>query len=118
MSESHSGTIAQSESDPTSKAPNSETWTSAQFQDLDPSLYAPSPEDLAFLKSQTGLEDEEVLKQHVLEVQAEAWKVHNIVYRSSDRSDIARECSFEGYKICLHQIVWLHNVRYLRYSAL
>ncbi|KAH8119900.1 hypothetical protein DFH11DRAFT_1685360 [Phellopilus nigrolimitatus] len=42
---------------------------------LDPGLYAPSPEDVAFFKSQTGIEDDEELKQHVIAVQKEAWKV-------------------------------------------
>ena len=42
---------------------------------LDPSLYSPTPQESAFLKSQTKIEDDEELKQHVLEVQKEAWEV-------------------------------------------
>ncbi|THH08175.1 hypothetical protein EW145_g2886 [Phellinidium pouzarii] len=44
---------------------------------LDSSLYSPTPEEAAFLKSQTKIEDDEELKQHVLAVQKEAWDVVN-----------------------------------------
>ncbi|KAL5498070.1 hypothetical protein ACEPAH_3001 [Sanghuangporus vaninii] len=43
--------------------------------ELDPSLYAPSQEEVDFLKSQTRIEDDEELKQHVLTVQKEAWEL-------------------------------------------
>lgn len=49
--------------------------TSDVREALDPSLYAPSPEEVAFLKSQTGIQDDEELKQHILAVQREAWEV-------------------------------------------
>ncbi|EJD05483.1 uncharacterized protein FOMMEDRAFT_17776 [Fomitiporia mediterranea MF3/22] len=42
---------------------------------LDPNLYDPTREEIDFLKSQTGITDEEELKQHVLAVQKEAWAV-------------------------------------------
>ncbi|EGN91680.1 hypothetical protein SERLA73DRAFT_118302 [Serpula lacrymans var. lacrymans S7.3] len=35
-----------------------------------------TPEDIAFLKSETGIDDDETLKRHILAVQAEAYKVH------------------------------------------
>ncbi|KAL5498700.1 hypothetical protein ACEPAH_2055 [Sanghuangporus vaninii] len=44
---------------------------------LDPSLYNPSREEIDFMKGQTGIEDEEELKQHVISVQKEAWDVVN-----------------------------------------
>ena len=47
---------------------------------LDPSLYAPSEEEVAFLKSQTGIQDDEELKAHVLAVQKEAWDVCTTTY--------------------------------------
>ena len=45
--------------------------------ELDPSLYNPTPEEVKFLKSQTKIEDDEELKQHVLAVQKEAWSVRS-----------------------------------------
>ncbi|KAL5476781.1 hypothetical protein ACEPAI_2967 [Sanghuangporus weigelae] len=44
---------------------------------LDPSLYKPSREEIYFMKGQTGIEEEEELKQHVISVQKEAWDVVN-----------------------------------------
>ena len=43
---------------------------------LDPSLYSPTPEEVAFLKSQTRIQDDEELKQHIFAVQREAWNVN------------------------------------------
>ncbi|KAH8116883.1 hypothetical protein DFH11DRAFT_1577984 [Phellopilus nigrolimitatus] len=40
---------------------------------LNPALYSPSPEEVAFLKDETGIQDDEELKQHVLAVQRKAW---------------------------------------------
>ena len=56
--------------------------TSAELKDvvhdgLDPSLYSPTSEEVAFLQMQTGIEDEEELKQHVFAVQREAWSVRH-----------------------------------------
>ena len=42
---------------------------------LDPTLYNPSPEDIAFFKQQTGITSDEELKEHVLTIQKEAWNV-------------------------------------------
>ena len=42
---------------------------------LDSSLYSPTPEEVAFLKSQTRIRDDEELKQHIIAVQREAWNV-------------------------------------------
>ena len=42
---------------------------------LNPSLYAPTPEEVAFMKKWTGIEDEEELKEHAISVQKEAWDV-------------------------------------------
>lgn len=47
---------------------------------LDPSLYQPDPEEVEFFKSQTGISDEEELKNHVLAVQKEAWAVSPPVF--------------------------------------
>ena len=42
---------------------------------LDPSLYVPTMEEVAFFKAQTGIETVEELKEHILKVQKEAWDV-------------------------------------------
>ncbi|KII89875.1 hypothetical protein PLICRDRAFT_159089 [Plicaturopsis crispa FD-325 SS-3] len=41
---------------------------------LQPSLYNLSPEELQFFKSQTGIEDEDALRDHIMAVQAKAYK--------------------------------------------
>ena len=38
-------------------------------------FYKPDPEQLAFFKSVTGIDDDEQLKAHIIEVQHEAYKV-------------------------------------------
>ena len=48
---------------------------SEQKVSLDPTLYAPTPDEVAFLKKWTRIDDDEELKQHVLTVQKEAWNV-------------------------------------------
>ena len=52
--------------------------------DLDPSLYDPSREEVDFLKSQTGIKNDEELKQHVLSVQREAWSVSSVKQAPAD----------------------------------
>ncbi|EED81259.1 predicted protein [Postia placenta Mad-698-R] len=43
---------------------------------LDASFYRLSGEELQFFKSQTGIQDEEELKKHIMNIQQEAWEVH------------------------------------------
>ncbi|KAG2142472.1 hypothetical protein DEU56DRAFT_264985 [Suillus clintonianus] len=45
------------------------------FPPLDESLYDLRPQDAAFYKKLTGIEDDAALKQHILDVQAKAYKV-------------------------------------------
>jgi len=42
---------------------------------LDPSYYHLRPDELAFFQRLTGIDDESVLKQHILRVQAKAYEV-------------------------------------------
>ncbi|KAG2142473.1 hypothetical protein DEU56DRAFT_794667 [Suillus clintonianus] len=42
---------------------------------LDESLYGLRPQDAVFFKKLTGIEDDAVLKQHILDIQAKAYKV-------------------------------------------
>jgi hypothetical protein len=48
----------------------------ASVPKLNPDFYKPRPQDIAFFRQQTGIHDDELLKQHILQVQAEAYKVH------------------------------------------
>jgi len=43
---------------------------------LDEQLYAPSPEEIIFFKTQTGINDEDDLKHHILSVQEQAYKIY------------------------------------------
>ncbi|CCM02021.1 uncharacterized protein FIBRA_04097 [Fibroporia radiculosa] len=43
---------------------------------LDESLYLLKEDEAAFFKSQTGIQDDEALKQHIISVQTEAYKVY------------------------------------------
>ncbi|KAG0696581.1 hypothetical protein DFH29DRAFT_194172 [Suillus ampliporus] len=45
------------------------------FPPLDESLYKLGPEDAAFFKKLTGIKDDVTLKQHILDIQAKAYKV-------------------------------------------
>ncbi|KAI1797519.1 hypothetical protein LXA43DRAFT_877015 [Ganoderma leucocontextum] len=47
-----------------------------RFNPLDERLYKLEDEELAFMKTQTGIEDEEELKKHILAIQAEAYDIH------------------------------------------
>ena len=42
---------------------------------LDDTLYTLGEEEIAFFKSQTGIDDEEELKRHILRLQKEAYEV-------------------------------------------
>lgn len=42
---------------------------------IDPSAYAMSGDELEFLKIQTGIQDEDELRDHIMKVQAEAYAV-------------------------------------------
>ena len=45
---------------------------------LDPELYNPSDAEKAFFKEQTGIQDDEQLREHIIAVQSEVWKVLSI----------------------------------------
>jgi len=42
---------------------------------LNPSYYHLQPDELAFFQHITGIEDQDVLKQHILTIQAKAYQV-------------------------------------------
>ena len=45
---------------------------------LDPSLYSPTAEEVAFFQKLTGINDETDLKNHILAVQAKAYEVRMV----------------------------------------
>ena len=47
---------------------------------LDPSLYAPDEEEKAFMKTTTGIQDDEELKAHIFAVQKKAFGVRQVLY--------------------------------------
>jgi hypothetical protein len=48
--------------------------TSKPIVAVDTSFYSLSTEEAAFFKAQTGIDDDEDLKKHILEVQAKAYE--------------------------------------------
>lgn len=50
----------------------------ASMPTVDTSLYNLSPEQAAFFKTHTGIDDDEELKRHILEVQAKAYKASHV----------------------------------------
>jgi len=44
---------------------------------LDESLFTPDPAELAFFKSQTGIDDEQALKDHIISIQRKAYEIHS-----------------------------------------
>lgn len=50
------------------------TGNSFQRSPLDPGLLALQEDELAFFKVQTGIQDSEELREHILNVQAEAYE--------------------------------------------
>ncbi|KAG2367867.1 hypothetical protein BDR07DRAFT_1350441 [Suillus spraguei] len=51
------------------------TFQTASIPTVDTSLYGLSFEEAAFFKAQTGIDNDEDLKRHILEVQAKAYKI-------------------------------------------
>ena len=43
---------------------------------LDPDLYNLQPQEAAFFKQLTGIHNDELLKQHIIQVQTKAYEVH------------------------------------------
>jgi hypothetical protein len=49
---------------------------------IDTSLYSLSSEQAAFFKAQTGIDDDEELKRHILEMQAKAYEASHFWWTS------------------------------------
>ena len=80
---------------------------------LDPSLYAPDDEEKAFMKTTTGIQDDEELKAHIFAVQKKAFGVRRIVYALY--SDISKAVTV--LQVPVHSPVRLHEVRAMIVSA-
>lgn len=64
---------------PISSAPLSvpPTAITSPLLELDPSLFKPTPDEVDFFKTMTGIQDFEELKDHILRVQKEAYEVRH-----------------------------------------
>lgn len=69
--------------------PKHEEWS----RSLDDKFYDPDPEALAFYKKETGIDDDEELKQHILRVQKEAFGVSLPLYLKDDRDVDEDNCN-------------------------
>ena len=74
---------------------------------LDPSLYAPDEEEKAFMKTTTGIQDDEELKAHIFAVQRKAFGVRRIVYALY--RNISKAVTV--LQVPVHSPVRLHEVR-------
>ena len=61
-----------------------EAETRLRIRPLDDTLLESSPEEEAFFKFETGIQDTEELRKHIIEVQADAYKVSRHVRRSDE----------------------------------
>ena len=59
----------------------SETMLKAWDKALDASFYAPDEEEKVFMREATGIQDDEELKNHIMTVQAKAYKVNKLPWR-------------------------------------
>ena len=66
---------------------------------LDPSIYNLDEEERSFFKAQTGIQDDDELRDHILEVQAEAYAVSQLW---KDLPSLL-ENSYAGLSISLYQ---------------
>jgi hypothetical protein len=79
------------------------------FPPLDENLYNLRPQDAAFYKELTGIKDDAALKQHILDVQAKAYKVS----RSLNTSFCPKlTCSRLGCTLRVHLSFPFHEVFY------
>jgi len=51
------------------------TFHTASIPVADTAFYSLTPEDAVFFKTQIGIDDDDEMKRHILEIQAKAYKV-------------------------------------------
>jgi len=76
---------------------NTETETRLRALHLDDSLLKLNPEEEAFLKSETGIQDTDELKMHIAKVQEDAYKVRCCLNRTSTDSNIVFRVRVQVY---------------------
>ncbi len=62
----------------------SETHRPGWAKPLDESLYAPDDEEKAFMKTTTGIQDDDELKRHIIAVQTKAFGVSMQLHRMQE----------------------------------
>ena len=77
---------------------------------LDENLYKIDDHALEFMKSQTGIQDTEELKQHILAVQAEAYAVSSLWNLLWLENRIRGPVNYTGPPVPLHPPFFLHSV--------
>ena len=92
-----------------SESDNTSTETSP-YPALDESLYDPTDEESSFFKQQTGIQDDEELKAHIIQVQSEAYKVCNREPRESQCGNSRLICLKTGFSVPLHPLVRFRKV--------
>ncbi|KAG7448619.1 uncharacterized protein BT62DRAFT_717960 [Guyanagaster necrorhizus] len=79
----------------------------SSLRPLDPSLYVLADDEVVFIKSQTGIDDDEELKRHILAIQEEAYKL--------EPYPCIRRFGFAKWNIsrqpCYHQFLNLGQMR-------
>ena len=66
---------------------------------LDTSLYAPDEEEKAFMRTTTGIQDDEELKAHILAIQAKAFTVSTSLTR---QRYISVSSATAGVQVSMH----------------
>ena len=79
---------------------------------LDTSLYAPDEEEKAFLKTTTGIQDDEELKAHILGIQTKAFTVREWLSRQCVVSVSHRGPQIYKYP-CIRQFDFMKYVQRL-----
>ena len=72
------------------------------YKALDESLYDLNNEERSFLKEQSGIQDDDELKKHVIQVQTKAYKVSNRKPRKSQIMEIHANIRATGSSLPLH----------------
>ena len=80
------------------------------YKALDERLYNLNDEERSFYKEQSGIQDDEELKAHILQVQAEAYKV------CSQKADHGNSCNIHlsGSFLPLYPLLRFHEVGVLK----
>lgn len=72
--------------------------------------YSLKGQELEFFKAQTGIQDEDALKTHLMQVQSEAWKVSPSMHFISAHAEVYVTMN-AGPSLSLHSLFLLHQVR-------